>query len=66
MKEVRKIIKVPSGAIEKLMEATHTSMASVYNALAYRNNSESAKVIRARALAEFGGKKMDKEVEVKL
>ena len=64
MKETRKIIRVPLGAVEKLMEVTNASMSSVYNALAYRNNSDSAKRIRARALAEFGGKKINKEIEL--
>ena len=64
MKINGKIIKVPSGAIQKLMDATGTSMCGVYNALAYRNNSEAAKIIRARALSEFGGKKIDKIVKL--
>ena len=64
MKETVKIIKVPSGAIELLMEKCGASKPSVYNALAYRNNSATAKTIRARALAEFGGKKIDKEVRI--
>lgn len=64
MKESKTKIVVPTGAISKLMEVTGTSQASVYNALAYRNNSDAAKRIRARALAEFKGKKILKEVEV--
>lgn len=64
MKESKTKIVVPTGAISKLMEVTGTSQAGVYNALAYRNNSEAAKRIRARALAEFKGKKILKEVEV--
>jgi len=64
MKESKTKIVVPTGAISKLMEVTGTSQAGVYNALAYRNNSEAAKIIRARALAEFGGKKIDKIVKL--
>lgn len=64
MKEIKTKIVVPTGAISKLMEVTGTSQAGVYNALAYRNNSDAAKRIRARALAEFKGKKILKEVEV--
>ena len=64
MKESKTKIVVPTGAISKLMEVSGTSQAGVYNALAYRNNSDAAKRIRARALAEFKGKKILKEVEV--
>ncbi len=64
MKESKTKIVVPTGAISKLMEVTGTSQAGVYNALAYRNNSDAAKRIRARALAEFKGKKILKEVEL--
>ena len=64
MKESKTKIVVPTGAISKLMEVTGTSQAGVYNALAYRNNSDAAKRIRARALAEFKGKKILKEVDV--
>lgn len=64
MKESKTKIVVPTGAISKLMEVTGTSQAGVYNALAYRNNSDAAKRIRARALAEFKGKKILKELEL--
>ena len=64
MKESKMKIVVPTGAITKLMEATGICQAGVYNALAYRCNSDAAKRIRARALAEFKGKKILKEVEV--
>jgi hypothetical protein len=57
-------IVVPAGAVKLLMVACSASQASVYNALSYKSNNDNAKRIRARALAEFGGKRILKEVKL--
>lgn len=51
----KKIIAIPKGSIEKLMAATGCSRSAVWNALAYRCESETAEMIRRTALESFGG-----------
>ncbi len=58
----KEIIQIPKGHIDKLMEATGSSRSAVWNALAYRCDSEAAKNIRKMALESFGGVKTRKLV----
>lgn len=51
----KKIIQVPHGTVEKIVSVMGCSRAAVFNALAYRSDSENAKTIRAQALAYYGG-----------
>ena len=51
----KKIIRVPSGMVQRLIKETGMSEVSVYNALAYRSDSASAQAIRKKALTEYGG-----------
>ena len=51
----KKIIQIPKGNIDKLMAAVGCSRYAVWNALAYRCDSETAKSIRRMALSSFGG-----------
>lgn len=56
MKKKEKII-VPLKQISILMERFECKKTAVYNALAYRSQSEQAKSIRQVALKECGGRK---------
>lgn len=51
----KKIIVVPRKNISAMMTATSSSMTTVYNALAYRSDSEKAQEIRRLALSSYGG-----------
>lgn len=51
----KNFIQVPVGNAEKIANAMGCSRTSVFNALAYRSESENAKVIRKKALEEYGG-----------
>lgn len=51
----KKIIQVPPGNVEKLMKVMKCSRSAVFNALAFRSDSESAKAIRSQAMAAYGG-----------
>ena len=55
--KVRKI-KVNKQNIEALSEKYYCTITAVYNALAYRSNSENAEKIRREALQNFGGKEV--------
>lgn len=57
MVKTRKITKilVDKSKIEKLMDKFHCGRASVYNALAYRTNSEMSEKIRNEAINRYGG-----------
>lgn len=55
--KVRKI-KVNKQSIEALSEKCYCTITAVYNALAYRSNSENAEKIRREALQNFGGKEV--------
>ncbi len=58
----KEIIQIPRGSIEKLMKTTGCSRSAVWNALAYRCDSETAKIIRKQAIELFGGVKTKKLV----
>lgn len=47
-------IKVPAGAIEKIMQATGAGKTSVYDALNYKTFTDAAKRIRHEALLHGG------------
>jgi hypothetical protein len=66
MKTFDKKIVMPAGGVKMLMQACSVGQAAVYNALSYKSNSEQAKRIRSRAIAEFGGKRINKSVEAVL
>lgn len=51
----KKIIQIPRKNVGMLAKAMLTSETSVYNALAYRSDSENAKMIRQKAITEYGG-----------
>jgi hypothetical protein len=55
MARKKKIIQVPPGNVEKLMKVMRCSRSAVFNALAFRSDSESAKAIRSQALSAYGG-----------
>jgi len=55
MARKKKIIQIPRKNVGLLAQATLTSETTVYNALAYRSDSESAKKIRRLAISEYGG-----------
>lgn len=51
----KKIIQIPRKNVGMLAKATKTSETTVYNALAYRSDSENAQQIRRLALSVYGG-----------
>lgn len=51
----KNFIQVPVGNAEKIAKNMGCSRTSVFNALAYRSESENAKIIRKKALEEYGG-----------
>jgi hypothetical protein len=51
----KKIIQIPRKNVGLLARATLTSETTVYNALAYRSDSENAKLIRQKAISDYGG-----------
>ena len=53
--EKRKIIQVPNGNVEKLAKAARCSTTTVYNALAGRSDSETARSVRKMAINLYGG-----------
>lgn len=55
MSRRKKIIQVPPGNVEKIMRAIGCSRSAVFNALAYRSDSETAKFIRTQAISLYGG-----------
>ena len=55
MKRRKKIIQLPLGNVEKMMKVFNASETGIYNALAYRSDSERAKRIREHALKFYGG-----------
>jgi len=55
MSRRKKIIQVPHGNVEKMMKAYGYTRSAVYNALAYRTDSETAKMIRSQAVELYGG-----------
>ena len=53
-----KKIKVSRSALETLAARFGCTVTNVYNALAYRSNSERAEMIRQDAVLSFGGKEV--------
>lgn len=51
----REVIRVPKGAIEKLMFDQKAGKSTVYEALAGNRHNENAKRIRQLALSKYGG-----------
>ena len=58
----KKIIQIPRKNVGLLARATLTSETTVYNALAYRSDSENAKLIRQKAISEYGGIETSKTI----
>lgn len=55
MAKRKKIIQIPPENVQKLQKAFNCSRVTVYNALAYRSESDKAKNIRMVALNSYGG-----------
>lgn len=51
----KKIIQVPPGSVEKMCKAFRCRRTAVYDALAFKTNSELANIIRKNALSTYGG-----------
>jgi len=51
----KKIIQVPPENVLKIAKAMRVSKITVYNALAFRSESENAQIIRKLAQSEYGG-----------
>lgn len=58
----RKYITVPRGSVEAISNALNVNRASVYNALNYTTNSETAQQIRRLALSTYGGVEASKVI----
>ena len=58
-----KKIKVSKSALDTLAAMFCCTTTKVYNALAFRSNSESAEMIRQEALRNYGGKEV---IEIKV
>lgn len=54
----QKKIKVSRTSLDTLAAMFNCTVTKVYNALAYRSNSESAEEIRQEALQNYGGKEV--------
>ena len=56
-KEIRTVdvIKVPLENIPRLMQETGAGKTTIYNALAYRSNTEQASKIRRLAVRDYNG-----------
>lgn len=59
----QKKIKVSKTSLDTLAAMFDCTVTKVYNALAYRSNSESAELIRQEALQNYGGKEV---IEIKV
>lgn len=55
MMRKKKIIQIPRKNVGLLAKAMSTSETTVYNALAFRSDSENAQRIRSLALSAYGG-----------
>lgn len=55
MVQRKKIIQVPPGSVEKMCKAFRCRRTAVYDALAFKTNSELANIIRQNALSTYGG-----------
>ncbi len=55
MTRKKKIIQIPPKNVEMLSRMMNVGRVTVYNALAYRSDSENAKLIRQKAISDYGG-----------
>jgi hypothetical protein len=55
MARKQRIISVPPEQVIRMASTFNVNRATIYNALAYRSNSSTAKLVRQKALAEYGG-----------
>lgn len=62
MARKKQIIQVPLENVEKLAKVMQVSKVTVWNALAYRSDSDNAQRIRQLALSDYGGMKTFKFV----
>lgn len=51
----KKVIMVPKGNVQKLAKAHGCSGAAVYDALAFKTETDRAKAIRSEAVKYYGG-----------
>lgn len=51
----KKIIQVSPENVMKLAEVMRVTKVTIYNALAFRSESESAQIIRKLAMSDYGG-----------
>ena len=58
----KKIIQIPPKNVETLARTMKVGRVTVYNALAYRSDSENAKLIRQKAVSEYGGIEITKTI----
>ena len=58
----KKIIQIPPKNVEMLARIMNVGRVTVYNALAYRSDSENAKLIRQKAISEYGGIETTKNI----
>ena len=58
----KKIIQIPPKNVEMLARMMNVGRVTVYNALAYRSDSENAKLIRQKAISEYGGIETTKNI----
>lgn len=55
MARKKKVIVMPRGAIKRMMKELGQGQTNIYNSLAYRSDSERAKMIRKAAIEFYGG-----------
>ena len=55
MARKKKIISIPRGSADKIAREMNCSRNLVFQALAYRADSQTAELIRKKALNEYGG-----------
>ena len=56
------IISIPRGSAEKIAHEVGCSIMTVWGALAYRSDSETAKRVREVAISNYGGIETEKAV----
>lgn len=62
MPRKKKIIQVPPRNVELLAKAMNVGKVTVWNALAYRSDSDNAQQIRRLALSTYGGLETTKTI----
>jgi hypothetical protein len=55
MARKKKIISIPRGTADKIAREMNCSRNLVFQALSFRADSETAEIIRRKALTEYGG-----------